>query len=181
MQATGNIGCPRCQRMLKVTKRLGGRELTYPSCGHAFVVGEVGDVSSRASGGASEASDTCQALDTTETDAPARPATVGYLGRCALTRILGQGAFGRVYQAHDPQLDRTMALKVPMCDARDQAVRSLALLADGQAIAVTGADGVVRVFEGAVEGTPAHELSPKVAAPMRPSTDKSTTTETKEP
>lgn len=34
------------------------------------------------------------------------------IGRYEVRRLLGQGAFGRVYEAHDPQLDRRVAVKV---------------------------------------------------------------------
>lgn len=35
------------------------------------------------------------------------------LGRFKILKVLGEGAFGTVYHAHDPQLDREVALKVP--------------------------------------------------------------------
>lgn len=35
------------------------------------------------------------------------------LGRFEIRSVLGEGAFGTVYRAHDPQLDRDVALKVP--------------------------------------------------------------------
>lgn len=34
------------------------------------------------------------------------------IGRYAIKRLLGEGAFGKVYHAHDPQLDRDVAIKM---------------------------------------------------------------------
>src|SRR4051794_33425612 len=36
----------------------------------------------------------------------------GRIGRFAIRRMLGEGGFGIVYEAYDPQLDRAIALKV---------------------------------------------------------------------
>jgi WD40 repeat protein/tRNA A-37 threonylcarbamoyl transferase component Bud32 len=47
------------------------------------------------------------------------PAPLGRVGRFRLRRFLGQGAYGKVYLAHDPQLDREVALKVPRLPADD--------------------------------------------------------------
>lgn len=44
---------------------------------------------------------------------PAPAAPPGRIARFEIRTVLGEGAFGTVYQAHDPQLDRDVALKVP--------------------------------------------------------------------
>lgn len=41
--------------------------------------------------------------------------TISQLGRFKITGILGQGAMGTVYRAHDPLLDRTVAIKTVGC------------------------------------------------------------------
>src|SRR4051812_22995603 len=41
------------------------------------------------------------------------------LGRFELRSVVGTGAFGTVYKAHDPQLDRTVAVKVPRAGSLD--------------------------------------------------------------
>lgn len=49
--------------------------------------------------------------------------TLTQLGRFNITGILGQGAMGTVYRAHDPLLDRTVAIKTVGCAgmSRDEA------------------------------------------------------------
>jgi serine/threonine protein kinase len=41
----------------------------------------------------------------------------GRLGRFEILALLGQGAFGKVYKARDPQLERDVAIKVPKLEA----------------------------------------------------------------
>jgi len=80
--------------------------------------------------------------------APASPTLVG---RFHVQRLVGAGGMGVVYAAHDPQLDRTVALKLiqPMsagAHARDR------LLREAQAMARLQHPNVVGVFEAGTHG-----------------------------
>src|SRR5262245_61963007 len=83
-----HILCPHCRNPIEVVRLTPREEISCPSCGSSFRL---------------------------ETDS-----TAGWeglagkkLGKFELLDTVGQGGFGTVYKARDPELDRTVALKVP--------------------------------------------------------------------
>ena len=77
------------------------------------------------------------------------------VGRYRLVRMIGQGAFGSVYEAHDPHLDRRVAIKIVdsvQCE-RDPHARAR-LVREAQALARLRHPNVVQIFDvGTFDGT----------------------------
>lgn len=72
------------------------------------------------------------------------------VGRYRVLGRLGQGATGVVYRAHDPSLDREVALK--LVTAPDE-IRAQAVLAEAHALAKLSHPNVVAVYDaGTIEG-----------------------------
>lgn len=69
------------------------------------------------------------------------------LGRYQIQRVLGQGGFGTVYLAHDPQLDRPVALKVPQRNWFTSAERRAAFVREARLAAQLKHPGVVAVYD----------------------------------
>ncbi len=67
-------------------------------------------------------------------------------GRFELEALLGMGAAGEVYRAHDPRLDRAVALKIVRAD-RDRPEARSRLLAEARAQAQVNHPNVVVVYE----------------------------------
>jgi eukaryotic-like serine/threonine-protein kinase len=78
------------------------------------------------------------------------------LGRYTLQDTLGEGAMGVVYRAHDPQLDRTVALKTfrkPACGSAAASISAaLRLRNEAQAAARLSHPGIVAVYEYGEDG-----------------------------
>jgi eukaryotic-like serine/threonine-protein kinase len=78
------------------------------------------------------------------------------LGRYTLQATLGEGAMGVVYRAHDPLLDRTVALKTfrkPACGSAQASVAAaLRLRNEAQAAARLSHPGIVAVYEYGEDG-----------------------------
>jgi S1-C subfamily serine protease len=83
-----HILCPHCRNPIEVVKISAREEIACPSCGSSFRV---------------------------ETDSTT--GSVGaagqMVGKFELLETVGHGAFGTVYKARDPELDRLVAVKVP--------------------------------------------------------------------
>ncbi|WP_374661958.1 HDOD domain-containing protein [Inhella sp.] len=76
------------------------------------------------------------------------------LGRFQLIRLLGEGAQATVWLAHDPRLDREVALKVPGSEADASSVDEW--LHEGRAVSRLSHPGIVQVFEAdRFDGRPA--------------------------
>ncbi|MEO8554618.1 MAG: serine/threonine-protein kinase, partial [Kofleriaceae bacterium] len=73
------------------------------------------------------------------------------IGGFTVTGELGSGGMGVVYAAHDPELDRRVALKVLRADAATDEER-MRMLREGQAMARVTHPNVITVYEVGVEG-----------------------------
>ncbi len=83
-----HIICPHCRNPIEVVRIAPREEITCSSCGSSFHL----------EGGST-------------TDA--QFAAGQKIGKFELIEVVGSGAFGTVYKARDPELDRTVAVKVP--------------------------------------------------------------------
>ena len=85
-----HINCPHCHNGVEVIEEASLADVDCPSCGsHFSLVGED-DVLATLPGGVSQT-----------------------IGRFQLVNEVGKGAFGSVWRGKDPQLDRTVAIKIP--------------------------------------------------------------------
>jgi serine/threonine-protein kinase len=83
-----HILCPQCHNPIEVAKVAPREEVACPACGSTF----------RLEAGATTGSE----------------GSAGWkVGKFELIETVGQGAFGTVYKARDPELDRVVAVKVP--------------------------------------------------------------------
>jgi hypothetical protein len=76
---------------------------------------------------------------------PPRPG--GLVGRYRLVRLVGRGGIGEVYAAHDPELDRKVAIKILRADANPDDTGAARLLREAQAVAKLSHPNVVTIFD----------------------------------
>jgi eukaryotic-like serine/threonine-protein kinase len=87
------------------------------------------------------------ASGTGEAEEPSMPAPLGCIGRFEILGVLGQGAMGIVYRARDPELDRTVALKVKRSRSRLDPDGGERLRREAQALARLAHPNVIAVYE----------------------------------
>ncbi len=156
--------CPSCEASFSVDSSYEGRRGRCPKCGEQFIV----RASTPGRDSAANADDTQlhnpHAADTERQSVEVKSAgdrmskqpskaqqrssesSIGQIGRFQLRAILGQGAFGRVYRAYDPQLDRMLALKVPIF-AQDETKKAARFELEAKAAANLRHPNIVPVFD----------------------------------
>jgi serine/threonine protein kinase len=90
--------------------------------------------------------------------APAKP--LKQIGRYRIEKVLGKGGFGLVYLAHDEQLDRLVAIKVPHAKLISQPEDAEAYLTEARTVANLDHPGIVPVHDvGSTEDCPCYVVS----------------------
>ena len=90
---------------------------------------------------------------------PAAPSPT-YVGRYRIEKVLGQGGFGLVYLAHDEQLQRLVAIKVPHRKLVDRPEAAEAYLSEARTVANLDHANIVPVFDvGGGEDCPCYVVS----------------------
>ncbi|QDT57010.1 Serine/threonine-protein kinase PknB [Caulifigura coniformis] len=80
--------------------------------------------------------------------------SIGELGRYQMKQLLGRGGFGRVFRAFDPQLERFVALKIPLKKVSDRP-RIERFLNEARLVAKLRHPNIVSVFDaGELQGWP---------------------------
>jgi eukaryotic-like serine/threonine-protein kinase len=121
------LKCPHCGNQIQLAEPR-TREVTCINCGSSFRV-EPG---------------------TTTTYRGAAPG--GTIGRFKIAELLGRGAFGEVYKAHDTQLDRLVALKIPRADTFATHEEEERFVREARSCARLVHPGIVQVHEVARDG-----------------------------
>jgi tetratricopeptide (TPR) repeat protein len=141
------IRCPSCQTLFTLPKT-GSLEVPVPS-------GLAQSSTVDRPGSTSEGIMVVSRLDTLDggdfATGPRSPLPTR-VGRFEIRRELGEGAFGKVYEAYDPQLDRAVALKVAKLDRGDAAERINRFLREAKAAANLRHPHIVPLYEYGQDG-----------------------------
>jgi hypothetical protein len=157
--------CPKCRAALKVKESNIGKRVRCPACRLLLEIGNDGTIGIPVA----EVKDSNERLETVENpsdtrmETPAAPPSqasqqgakqktqLNNIGRFELRQVLGQGSFGRVYKAFDPQLDRYVALKVPTFGP-EQTHKVQRFLAEAKAAAKLRHPNIVPTFDSGEVG-----------------------------
>ena len=127
------IQCPHCQVAIQLIEAHPESDVTCPSCGSRISSAERNKSTPRIEQPASDGRETtlleaspkgppilvapgsqsASASASTSHTVPQRPPVIEAFGRFQLLKRLGGGAYGEVFWAYDPPLDRDVAIKRP--------------------------------------------------------------------
>jgi WD40 repeat protein len=136
---------PACGNAAQISADLIGKPARCRRCGARFKVGLTTDSGPR---GRYETMLMDDAEPSPAAAPPPLPAPVpAQIGRFRILGILGRGGFGVVYLAHDPQLDRKVALKVPRPGTLNSERRVERFLGDAKTAAQLRHPSIVPVYD----------------------------------
>ncbi len=142
------IACshPGCGKTYRVAESVAGRSVTCKSCGRDFVAQPVAQETA-----APQARDT--SADQSTPAAWVRDAALlKRIGRFEVRKKLGQGGFGTVYRAFDPQLEREVAVKVPKTELLASPKSVERFLREAKAAARLNHPHIVPVYDAGRDG-----------------------------
>jgi serine/threonine protein kinase len=162
---------PDCSKTVSVPDNYQGREVRCRTCGHKFTVAANGTADSQPDCPPRETA-ACQAgngqaVETHIADLGAvvpdqdLPATIG---RFQILCTLGRGAFGTVYRAFDPHLERDVALKVPHRGTLDSDQATERFLREARLAAQLRHPHIVPIYDAGHDGTHYYIASPFIQA-----------------
>ena len=149
------LRCHQCHATLKSSESVLGRKVRCAQCQNLFIASDELAAQPALRVPADAIEETIDSQSTLgprlESGAAAGPSnaeepSLGRIGRFELRSALGAGAYGRVYLAHDPVLNRDVALKVPRF-AGDQVRQVERFLREAKAAAHLRHPSIVAVFE----------------------------------
>ncbi len=161
------VQCPACGKAASVPENYVGQSVRCPQCRTKFKL--VASAANRPSEAANEGppadawatvapADPCIRTIAPDPQAnkpmPAVPASgvPAQIGRFQVRAALGAGAFGAVYRAYDPQLDREVALKVPQAGTLDSPQCVERFLREARAAARLFHPHIIPVYEADCDG-----------------------------
>ncbi|HEV3117459.1 MAG TPA: protein kinase, partial [Gemmataceae bacterium] len=125
------VACPHCQNTIEVEQLSSVKEILCTACGSTF------------------------RLDPVSTAAWSPPEGQRKLGKFELIDAVGFGAFGTVFKAHDPELDRIVAIKVPRSGNLATTADLNRFLREARSVANLRHPSIVPVYEvGQVDSVP---------------------------
>jgi formylglycine-generating enzyme required for sulfatase activity len=160
---TVRVRCPNaaCGRTADVPEEYRGSTLRCKHCGHRFPFSAGGDADLASHTPQQGAKETIPPAESKAASpglspAPASPAAAadlpGQIGRFQVRALLGAGAFGVVYRAFDPTLERDVALKVPQEAMLDNPRLVQRFLREAKAAARLRHPHIVPVYEVGQDG-----------------------------
>jgi tRNA A-37 threonylcarbamoyl transferase component Bud32 len=141
MPITTTCPNPNCALQYSLSESAAGRKTRCRGCRQTFIISDSATVNGT----------TPPAPAAVSRPSPSH-ADLQTVGRFVVRGKLGAGAFGTVYRAYDPNLNREVALKIPNPGAMDTPQRVERFLREAKAAAILRHPHIVPVFDAGQDG-----------------------------